>query len=198
MLVMDSSYRLVKLCLVGAFVSLGAMCIACFILRPELFNHPHWGLSYYAMLWPTSIPYTLGLAGGTACLTAIAHRLRIYGGTMRTIRLFFTLIGNLLLGILLTPLSLHSIVFWAHMAVSFGMLLVQIALLLWALQQADITTADRVLVAISCIATIHLVLSNEATALLGWYVLGQIGALGAGLALLGRITLRRMASLSAR
>lgn len=192
---MSPSSRLIKLCLVASFASLAAMCVACFALRPELFEHPHWGLSYYATLWPTAVPYTLGLAGGAGCLVAIAHMLRLYGKQMQTIRLFFTLIGNLLLGVLLTPISVSSILFWMHMTIGLVMLVVQMSLLAWVVRQPDIHTVDRVLVGVSFVAGVHLVLSNEAIALLDWYMLGEIVALGAGLAVLGRLMLRRLAPL---
>jgi hypothetical protein len=119
-----------RLLLAAQLVFWGSIAL-CFLITNEGFSHNH-GPSFYGGRWSTIVPYAIGFLAAAALLARAATLLERAGGpsvrrTANGIRLLIVL----LLADLLTPDTLNSFFYNAHIVASVALFLFQAILGLW-------------------------------------------------------------------
>ncbi len=166
-----------------------ASCVVCILIRPDLFDHPDYGISFFGSIRNTLVPYTLGLLTVVYCLWRIAQVLVAYPRG-RVVRIGYLFGAACLLGITLTPMALHPVVWWTHIAISLVLLISQIAVVVWILRQKGLSWIDYLAGAAFFISGIAMVLSGTWPGILGVYALGELAVFNSNIVLLGRAALR--------
>lgn len=185
---MNQAYYQIRRYLIIAFVTfLGAAGI-CMLIRPDLFDHPDYGLSFFGSIRATLVPYTIGLLTVVYCLWSIAKLLKPYKQA-RPLRLGFLFGAGCLLGITLTPMALHPIVWWTHIAISIVLMFSQIAVTVWVLCRKESTWIEYIIGALFFAGGIATVLSGTWPGILGVYTLGELVVFTTSILLLGRAAL---------
>lgn len=103
------------------------MNIACMLLQPQLFDHPHWGISYFGSLARTLLPYYGGIAIIIACLSSITYELRRTNKGWRFLYRAFWAVTGLTIYIALSSPMRGAFLWWSHIVVCFVLLLVALA-----------------------------------------------------------------------
>jgi len=141
---MPAHHRAVRRYLIISLVSFIGSCAICISIRPDLFDHPDYGISFFGSIAKTLIPYVLGLLITAWCLRGIARELRPFPST-KPLRGALLLSALLLVCIVLTPMALSPAVFWSHIAISAILGLTQIAMVVWILLRSDPGPIDYLL-----------------------------------------------------
>jgi hypothetical protein len=103
----------------------------CFLITTEGFTHNH-GPSFYGGRWSTIVPYGLGILGAAAMLARAASLLeRSEGADVRRTANGIRLLIIFLLADLLTPDTLNTFFYNAHIVASVALFLFQAILGLW-------------------------------------------------------------------
>jgi len=185
---MSAAYRRVRAYLITACLVFMGSSIVCMLIRPDLFDHPDYGISFFGSIRATLVPYTLGLLTVVYCLWATAGELKAYQHA-RGLRTGYLFGAACLLGITLTPMALNTFVWWTHIAISFILLVSQVAVTVWVLRQKHTTWIDYLIGAVFFGSGIATVLSGTWPGILGVYAIGELIVFNSSILLLGRAAL---------
>jgi lipoprotein signal peptidase len=118
------------------------MVAVCYLIKPELLHHPHWGISYFGTQRETLLPYYGGFTLMLACLTAITYLLRTVTGRWRPVYRLFYVSVVLAMGIAFS--SFASTTAWkaVHLTVCFMLLFLLLAAGPWLLRQPGTRWSD--------------------------------------------------------
>lgn len=185
---MTKAHQRIRRYLILAFTVFMGSSLICMLIRPDLFDHPDYGISFFGSIRATLVPYTLGLLTVVYCLWAIARELRPYPYA-RLLRLGYLAGAACLLGIVLTPMALHPVVWWTHIGISFVLLVSQIVVSVWLLLHKEATWVDYLIGFFFFTGGIATVLSGTWPGILGVYTLGELVVFTTSILLLGRAAL---------
>lgn len=185
---MSVSQRL-KRDLIIAYLAFSGMAIICFIVKPDIFDHPDYGLSYYADKWPTGLFFNTAIAVMAVCLWRTAGLLKQHDGA-RAPRFGFLTGALCLVGILLTPMGVNDILWWSHVWIGLALGVAQTIAVAWVLQSTRPKGPDYMLTLLFLMGVAMTVLSTPWIDVLGVYVWGEILIFNANILLLGRAALR--------
>jgi hypothetical protein len=174
----------------GAFLGSVALCIA---IRPDLFDYPHYGLSFFGGLRATIVPHMAGLITLAYCMWAISKELR-QTDTPRPLQRGFLAGGLCILGLALTPMAWHPVLWWTHMVIGLVLVITQISATAWILSRRDASGIDYGLGAVFLGSGIALILSGTWPGILGICALSQVLVFCSSLLLMGRAALRAVAA----
>lgn len=186
---MTPAYRRVRMYLITAFTAFFAMSIICILIRPDLFDHPDYGLSFFGSIRNTLVPYIAGLLTIVYCLWAIARELRPFKQA-DVLRRIYIVGAATMLGIVLTPMALHPVVWWTHIAIGFVLLFNLLFATAWILLRKGTPLLDYLIGAALLASGTVTVLSGTWPGVLGVCALGEMGVFATGVLLLGRAALR--------
>jgi hypothetical protein len=186
---MTAQYRRVRTYLFTAFVVFMAAVLICILIRPDLFDHPDYGISFFGSIRATLIPYTIGILTVVYCMWSIAKELAPYSAA-RPLRLGYLFGAGCLLGIVLTPMALHPVVWWTHIAISLALLISQLAVCTWILLQKDANWIDYLIGLVFLASGIATFLSGTWPGVLTVYAVSELIVFAANISLLGRAALR--------
>ena len=186
---MSEAYRRVRLYLITAWVTFMGSAVICMLIRPDLFDHPDYGLSFFGSIRATLVPYVIGLLTVAVCLWLIAKERTGYKKA-RLLRIGYLFGAGCLAGIILTPMALHPVVWWTHIGVSLVLLVSQNVVTVWVLRQKDANWIDYLTGAVFFMSGIAMVLSGTWPGILGVYAIGELFVFSSSIVLLGRAALR--------
>src|SRR4051812_12238671 len=75
---MSSAYRRALTYMTTAYIVFMTSTIICILIRPDLFDHPDYGISFFGSIRATLLPYTVGLLTVAYCLWRVAQQLEQY------------------------------------------------------------------------------------------------------------------------
>lgn len=185
---MSASHQRIRTHLAIACVAFMGSSIICILIRPDLFDHPDYGISFFGSIRATLLPYSLGLLTTAYCLWAIAKELRPYPAA-RHLYIGYLLGAVCILGITLTPMALHPVIWWTHIAISFVLLVSQITVITWTLQQKTASWIDYLLGSLFFASGAATVLSGTWPGVLTVYAIGELVVFMSSILLLGRVAL---------
>lgn len=182
------AYKRVRTYLIVAFVVFMTSSFICMLIRPDLFEHPDYGLSFFGSIKKTIVPYMLGLLTVVYCLWSISKEIK-HAKHARPLHLGFVVGAGCLLGITLTPMALHPIVWWTHIAISVVLEISMISVVVWILLQKEATWIDYIIGALFFVAGVATFLSGTWPGILGVAALGELVVFATSILLLGRAAL---------
>jgi hypothetical protein len=170
----------------ASFIGSSTLCI---LIRPDLFDHPDYGLSFFGSIAKTVVPYALGLLTTSWCLWRIAHELTPFKDT-KPLRLALRFAAICLVGIVLTPMALAPAVFQTHLVISGLLALSQMVAVAWILCRTKAKLPDYLLGIAFYVSGVATILSGTWPGILGVYAIGEIGIFISELAIISRAALR--------
>lgn len=191
---MLTTYQRIKRYLLGVYFSFTGMTLVCIIIRPDIFDHPDYAISYFGSPGVSDVPYYFGFTLTLGFLLLIIRQLPSKPA-LRVPRLAFIGATLCMLAIMATSyVQGRGIPFWSHVAVGILLLLTQLAAVIWIVTQKDTRPADYLLAVLFVVGGVMGVLSSSWIAVLpGMTVMPELIVFSSNLLLLGRATLRRLA-----
>ena len=173
------------------------MTAACMVLDPGLFDHPHWGLSYYGSQRVTVLPYYVGYIIVLACLAQITRLLWRLNNRWRRLRMVFLVSAALTFLVAATSyMDWSTFVWWAHIYVCLALLLWVFGSEVWVMARPGRTLLDYAALILLICGMVLIFLTSEwvgGGVLNGYYWAEVVLFLGA-FACLGRAALRAIES----
>ena len=173
------------------------MTAVCMLLKPDLFNHPHWGLSYYGSEAVTVLPYYTGYAVVLFCLAGITRLLWRVKGDWRPLRVVF-LVSTVLTALVAATsyMEWSAFVWWAHIWVCLALLLWVLGAEVWILTRSGRNWLDYAALALLICGTVLIFLTSEwvGGGVLDGYYWAEVVLFFGSFACLGRAALRAVSS----
>lgn len=171
---------------------LGLMTALDMVLRPQIFDHPHWGISYFGGQKATLVPYYAGFAVVLACLARITYLLWRLQGRWRSLRVVF-LIATALAALIAATSSMYgAFLFWLHIYAALALLLWVLGAEIWVLTRPGRSWRDY---AALCTLIVGAVVVNLSATwawggVLGLYAWGEVVVFVGAFACLGQAAVR--------
>lgn len=192
---LQQTQRLIVWCVTLACASfLVLMCLACMVLDPALFKHPHWGLSFYGDQKPVLLPYYGGFAIVIGCLARITQLTWNTAGRWRPLRLILLTITVLTAGIMVTSSMQGNFLYWSHISICLALALVLLPAEVWIVRQPGRNWLDWLGLIGTITATVLLNLSANWIGVLGIYYWAEVVFFLAAFLALGRAAVRSITS----
>lgn len=150
------------------------MNIVCMLLQPQLFSHPHWGISYFGSLARTSIPYYGGFAIVVACLAGITYELRRTRQAWRFLYRTLWAVTLLAFGTAVTSSMHGAFLWWSHIVISFALTVVPVPALVVALRRPGTKWYEYACMALLVTGVVTLNLSATWAGVLGLYAWAEM------------------------
>lgn len=150
------------------------MTALCMLLRPEMFDHPHWGLSFFGSQRITLLPYYGGflvVIGSLAWITRILWNVQ---GKWRPFRYIFCVATINTTLVALTSSMQGNLLYWSHIYLAFALMLVVLVADIWTLCMPGRSWRDYGSFAIVLAGITLVVLSSDWLNILGIYYWGEV------------------------
>jgi len=162
------------------------------LLRPDIFEHPDYAISYFGSPGPAAPAYYIGFAIIISCLVVIITQLP---KTFKMLRFGFLSAAVCLTGIVLTSYPQGQDFLWTHGIFSVALVVSQSIAVVWIIRRQDASAVDYVLAfAFWCAVILGLISSRWIALIPGLSVFPEILLFSADILLLGRTTLRLLSA----
>lgn len=162
----------------------------CMVLDPSLFNHPHWGLSYYGAQPITALPYYGGFLIVLFSLVRITQLLRPVRGTWRPLYWIFVVATVLSALVAATSYMQGALLYWSHIYICLALLLWVLGAEVWVLTRRGTSWQDYAAFGLLLTGVVLVNLSGSWIGVLGVYYWAEVVLFLGAFACLGRAAWR--------
>jgi hypothetical protein len=166
------------------------MTALCMILKPQMFDHPHWGLSFFGSQRITLLPYYGGFLIVITSLAWVTRMLWPLKGGWRPLRYIFLVATINAACVAATSTMQGSFLYWSHIYLAFLLFLIVLASDIWTLTRPGRDWKDYGALAIVTCGVTVIILSSDGLNILGIYYWGEVILFMGAFASLGRAALR--------
>jgi len=166
------------------------MTALCMILRPQMFDHPHWGLSFFGSQRSTLLPYYGGFLIVIGCLAWTTRILWHVQGTWRPLKYIFLVATINAICVALTSPMQGDFLYYSHIYLAFALMLVVLASDIWSLTKPGRNWQDYTTFAVVLLGIVVVILSSNSLNILGIYYWGEVILFVGAFMSLGRVALR--------